>query len=163
MENLISETYTGFGLIVHILKPVINLWNTYKQNAIKSTEACGILVGYNDMDGTRIWVNSATAPMRKDIRKITYFFLKDDGHQNKLNSLFKKSGNKLHLLGTWHTHPEKNPTPSTCGNVNDIDEWRKIIVGNKSILSFCFAIIGTEENSIYIPYRNKFEKLNRIN
>lgn len=149
-------------MIVHITQSVVDVWNKFKQYRANSTEACGILIGHYDMDCTRIWINNVTVPMKADIRKKTYFFLKDNGHQKILNSIFKSSGNKLLLLGTWHTHPEKSPTPSMYGEVNDVAEWKKIIASNKAIPDFCFAIVGTQENSIYIRYQNKFERLNRI-
>jgi len=64
-SNPISESFYGFGLIVHVLDPVTQVWEKYKQKGNNAVEACGVLIGSVDADFARIWIEQATEPLKK--------------------------------------------------------------------------------------------------
>ena len=161
VNDPIAETYTGNGLIIHVLQSVSNVWQGYRQIRPASKEACGILICTADMDGTRLWIQSVTKPRRRDRRGRRFFSMRDGGHQNVLDRHNKQSAGKRHLLGTWHTHPEPTPSPSRYGNGNDYNGWQEIMVCNPLLNHFCFAIIGTHENKLFVPNQGEFIELHR--
>ncbi|EQA8051349.1 Mov34/MPN/PAD-1 family protein, partial [Escherichia coli] len=53
----------------------------------------------------------------------------------------------LAYLGTWHTHPEKDPYASYI----DIRDWKNCKLRNPGQMLF-FIIIGTKKNALYYFY-----------
>jgi len=151
-------SYSGHGKVIHILEPVIETWNKYRQLKPNDAEACGILIGSIDADGSRIWIEVATEPMPNDMRKRSRFNMKDKGHQETLNRLNLTSGGRLVFLGTWHSHPEATPSFSSP----DKTGWKTCIKANPPLEHFCFTIIGTESDSIYIPKGSGFEVMKKM-
>ena len=153
----ISESFCGFGLIVHVLEPVVHVWQKYRQLGKRAPEACGVLVGSVDADLARIWIEQATEPLKKDEVTRSGFKLIDPEHQIIVNRAFSLSNGLLSYLGTWHTHPEKRPSPSKI----DLQDWNQCVKRNRDRLRFIFAIIGQSENSMYFPYYATFECLEK--
>lgn len=131
---------------ITIEKNVLELFSKYEQHSKLNNEACGILMCSIDKDLKNVYINHATSPQPKDIRKYMYFFLKDKNHQKELNMIFEKSKGTVFLCGTWHTHAEDVPIASKL----DIEEWEKFIKGNAGTIEhFYFVIAGRKEISIY--------------
>jgi len=154
----INVSYSGHGKVIHILEPVIETWNKYRQLKPNDAEACGILIGSIDEDGSRIWIEVATEPMPNDVRKRSQFNMKDKGHQEALNRLNLTSGGRLVFLGSWHSHPEATPSFSSP----DKTGWKTCIKANPPLEHFCFTIIGTESDSIYILKGSGFEVMKKM-
>lgn len=157
-KSSIGATYTGYGKIVHISVTVEHIWDKYRQRGKSDIEACGILIGRIDQDGSRIWIEVVTEPFPKDVRGRTHFHMKDKGHQIELNRLHKSSSGQQCFMGTWHSHPEHKPSFSSP----DKTGWKSCINANPPLKHFCFAIIGTEEDSIFIPNSSGFVELKRM-
>lgn len=157
-KSSVGSTYTGYGKIVHLSLTVEHIWDKYRQRCTSDTEACGILIGYIDKDGSRIWIEAVTEPFPKDVRGRTHFHMKDKGHQIELNRLHKSSGGQQCFLGTWHSHPEHKPSFSSP----DETGWKSCINANPPLKHFCFAIIGIEEDSIFISNSSGFVELKRM-
>ena len=119
---------------VEINPQVINIWRKFRQSSTINKEACGVLIGGFDQFKKIIIVDDCTLPMKGDLRKRFSFFLRDKGHQFTVDKAFNKSQGKSFYLGTWHTHPEKNPTPSHI----DLTDWKSCIVRNPLIPCFLF-------------------------
>lgn len=140
----------GDELIVKVSAQVHRTWNQYRQADKKSPEACGVLIGgYND-NANEIYLEACTTPKKEDERKRTHFKLKALSHQKEVNAAHKLSGGKQFYMGTWHSHPESNPTPSNI----DLHDWKKCMKRNPEIRLFVFAIVGIDTVVIY-PYRQK--------
>jgi integrative and conjugative element protein (TIGR02256 family) len=75
-------------------------------------ETGGILIG-NQIDEDKTFVEIATEPGPKAIRKTNYFERDVEFCQEKLNTEFKKKGNKSVYIGEWHYHPFGNNKPSS--------------------------------------------------
>jgi integrative and conjugative element protein (TIGR02256 family) len=117
------------------------IFTKFRQIKNNNLEACGILIGNHKTNGN-IYVKYATIPQIADIRKRYSFKINPKAHQDILENYFIESNYEDVYLGTWHSHPESNPTPSSV----DIEDWKKQYQVNKKIFSrMIFAIIGTKQ------------------
>lgn len=98
-----------------------------------------------------IFVVEATGPRMTDLRTRTSY--KPDRHleQVEINEHFQK---KLSFVGDWHSHPEKNPSPSFTDSQSMTECFRK---SKHSLTSFILVIIGTEKlwSNVFIGTYNK--------
>jgi integrative and conjugative element protein (TIGR02256 family) len=138
--QLIIDKKCNKQVDVIISPQIIDIWHKYRQCSTHDKEACGVLIGGFDQQEKRIIVEDCTQPMKGDFRKFFSFLLRDIGHQCAVDKAFAKSRRTSFYLGTWHTHPEKNPTPSK----GDLTDWKNCMDRNPLIPSFLFAIVGTE-------------------
>lgn len=123
---------------VQISKSVKDTWEKYRQYKRSDNEAFGILIGSLDLDSKTILVEKCTEPYEGDCSTRRSFTLKSKRHQEILDLEFDKSEGTRFYLGTWHTHPENTPTPSSI----DIKDWKKCRKRNKGKPVFVFAIVG---------------------
>ncbi|MBL8282026.1 MULTISPECIES: Mov34/MPN/PAD-1 family protein [Acinetobacter] len=129
---------------VHINKDIIEIWEEYRQISSEAKEACGILIGHQ-IQGTEIFqIEFVTTPQKLDIRTRYNFVMKDPFHQRFLDTKYKESNGTSVYLGTWHSHPESIPTPSSI----DKQDWENCIARNHNRRLF-FVIVGIKEVKIY--------------
>jgi integrative and conjugative element protein (TIGR02256 family) len=142
-----------------ISKLVQEVFLKHRQIKDTNTEACGVLIGNHLINGKTIHLKIATTPQAKDKRRRYSFELNSVSHQNILDSYFKLSNNEDVYLGTWHTHPEKIPTPSN----KDIADWNKQYMSNKKLFNrMIFTIVGINKIRFWMIEKNKlFELLGR--
>jgi integrative and conjugative element protein (TIGR02256 family) len=80
--------------------------------------------------GTRsvnvIEITGLTTPFPQDRATLTSFTLKDPLHQSIVDSQWRLSGGVINYIGDWHTHPEKDPTPSYI----DKEYWKRLTPPN---------------------------------
>ncbi len=131
---------------VIIADEVLNIWRKYQQVDIKDNEACGILIGGYNEKQNKIFIDLCTEPQKSDLRKRTFFTLKDPFHQKRVNDIFISSQQTQFYLGTWHSHPENYPSPSGI----DLQDWKKCIKRNSQNKFMVFAIIGLKETFIKV-------------
>ena len=136
------------NLKIKVTNRTFNIWSNHRQDDLKLTEACGILIGGYNEHSNEIYLESCTTPKKEDVRKRTHFKLKSPEHQKAANAAHKRSGGKQFYLGTWHSHPERDPLPSNA----DLRDWKKCIKRNPEIRLLVFAIVGIDTVVIY-PYR----------
>lgn len=105
---------------LYIEQVVIDTISSFKQIPIKSDEAGGLLIGH--FKPPHLHITNLTTPMPKDKASRTQYCREDPGHVKRLKSLYNLSSGKLNLIGEWHTHPERTPTPSSI----DLNQWRKL-------------------------------------
>lgn len=148
----VMTTFGGYGLIVNVLRPVIDVWETHRQLEPDSTEGCGVLIGSVDQDRSRIWVEQATTPQLRDQCTRTSFEIIDPYHQNAIKHAHRRSQGRLFYLGTWHTHPEPIPTASNI----DIQDWHACVDRNRELPRSTFVIIGKNKDTLYIPQHGVF-------
>ena len=153
-----SLSYGDEELQVLLKTEVVDSFREHLQSESYNPEACGVLVGSTSIDFESYTVESISPPLPKDLRGRTFFFLKDKGHQKFVNQLFKESEGTQRLLGAWHTHPEKNPSPSS----SDYKGWNKLIKKNPDFSPLIFVIVGTSNMSLFTKRGKKFIKLSPI-
>jgi len=134
-----------FSLVVS--KSVQEVFHKYRQLELEHLEACGVLIGNHKIDGNMIYIKSATIPQRKDLRKRCSFKLDSVSHQIILDKYFKESNYEDVYIGTWHTHPEDNPKPSST----DISDWKKQYKANYQLFDkMIFIIVGVKKTNYWI-------------
>lgn len=132
----------GTDLIIHA--QVVDTFLHHTQKNSNDPESGGFLLGYENSRTSSIVVENITLPQGDDRKSSTYFLLRDSKH---ISFLEKSKIEKSFFLGSWHTHPEDNATPS----IIDWKDWKKsrknerpgsrymvfIIVGRKEIGVWC--------------------------
>ena len=150
-------TISSNNIQLSIAGNVIDIWKKYRQVNVDMHESFGVMVGSQGNEAAPVVIESVTTPLPKDRHSRSNFLLTDKGHQKTVDAAFKKSNGSLGYLGTWHTHPEENPSPSAI----DINDWRQCIKRNPDRKLF-FFIVGIEKTKIYTFNENKFEELAAI-
>lgn len=147
------------NLTLLISKSVQEIFRLHRQIKCSDVEACGVLIGNHRIEGNSIYLKLATAPQTKDTRRRYAYKIDPSSHQNILEKYFKTSGNEDVYLGTWHTHPEKNPIPSN----DDIIDWKKQYSTNKNLFyRMIFIIVGIQKTKYWmIENCSLFELLGR--
>lgn len=141
MQSFLKQQIQYFGekettWQVFFSKEVLEKFQKVQQNTMASDEDGGIILGV--IDGETLYVKTITSASVKD-KKARYAFLRqDEKHLDVWNSINSETKGQIGYLGEWHSHPEKNPTPSKI----DCEEWAKIKKElGKPLL---FMIIGAE-------------------
>ena len=107
----------------------------YRQVAPNSKEAGGVLIG--ERRGPHLVVTNISEPGSADKRSRCRFDRKSKHHQKLIDESHSISRGKLQYLGEWHTHPERNPSPSQL----DLASWKSNIDDNKPMI---VIIVGIE-------------------
>ncbi len=147
-------SFKGFGRRVTVNKAVVSVWHMHRQLVATSTESFGVLMGTTSIDRSKIWIEAVTTPMLKDKSSKFSFALRDPSHQQVVNRRFASSNCSSIYLGTWHTHPEPTPTPSSI----DLKDWSACLRANHK-RPLTFVIVGTEEICMFVRSRGRFKPL----
>ena len=132
------------GKVVDILSYVFEEMRKWLQDTGEKKEAGGYIVGYKHNKTENITLEQISHPYRLDIRKTTYFSMRDPRHKFFLkNSIRKKS----FYMGVWHTHPQIVPEPSSI----DWKDWRETLEVDRTGCEYVFFIIaGFQEMRIWV-------------
>lgn len=142
-------------VLIRINKLVMEIFQKHKQVNDKD-EACGVLIGTHEIDGSKINICFATEPDFKDKRGRCFFRIISSKHNEILQNRFKNSDNREVYLGTWHTHPEDDPTPSR----RDTDDWMKQYKANKHLFDIMvFVIVGRRAIRWYSIFDDSISEL----
>ncbi len=115
-------------VIFHVLQ--------HRQKKLWSKEAGGQLFARFNGDATI--VHRATGPRPTDRRSRRSYNPDPDAEQSEIDEMY---GVGLHYVGTWHSHPERVPTPS------HIDTWTMQGTVSRAVHSlpgFLLLIVGTD-------------------
>ena len=154
-----KSAYAAKGVVLLVKKPVEKIWKRHRQTSQSAPESCGILMAKIDSDSSRIWLQEVTIPTKSDRRSRFSFHLRGEKHERQLRKIATNSGGTIRLLGTWHTHPEDDPSPSKA----DLDGWAKLRAANPQFREFCFAIVGLETTAIFLSVGESLALMNPIN
>ena len=146
--------YIGYGSHLVIDQSVVNTWDEHRQADSQALESFGVLIGSCQKISDICNVETVTTPSKDDFQSRSRFLLKDRGHQIAVDRAFHRSRGHLGYLGTWHTHPEADPSPSMI----DIEDWLSCTSRNPDRPLY-FVIVGTEKTHVFVKFRNKFRKL----
>jgi integrative and conjugative element protein (TIGR02256 family) len=132
-QDLVFRNPANDGFVI-VTAAVLRQVTKHRQTAGHHQEAGGILLG--SRRGRHIEITFATTPKRGDKRSRTAFHRLSLFHQRFATRAWLRLGRTLDYLGEWHTHPERDPSPSLI----DRGEWTKLVRSNKREL--VFLILG---------------------
>jgi integrative and conjugative element protein (TIGR02256 family) len=125
---------------IYLSPAVMVTLNSYRQVASDSREAGGVLLGRHLVECEDLIVDEATVPGAHDKRSWASFF-RSFAHQKTALKRWKERKQKSAYLGSWHTHPESDPRPSSI----DLADWRKALSKDRyEGASLYFAIVGID-------------------
>ena len=133
---------------------VARVWHEHRQTAPDAAESFGVLMGTTSAERREIWIERVTTPKAHDQRSRFSFALRDPGHQQTVCEMFAGSGGRSIYLGTWHTHPEPVPTPSTT----DRNDWAARLRANRE-RPLAFVLVGTDRVRVFVRRRWRFRPL----
>lgn len=143
IENRCYKFRLPSGQTVDLLSNIPAVIEMYLQKNSLTPESCGYILGYKNSTTGNITLNCVSTPKDQDIRMRCFCTLRDIMHRAFL-SVQQKEQN--YYMGTWHTHPQISPVPSSI----DIDEWDKTLKYDKTGCEFAFFIIaGTSDFSLW--------------
>ena len=133
-----------------IISDVVTEMLTYQQINQESPESGGLLLGYVDSKTNNETISAITKPQFRDIRTRVFYGLRDNEHHEQLRLASQR---KNYFMGTWHTHPQRDPSPSNT----DWDDWRSTLEGKSNTYKHVyFIIIGTSKIRIWLgDFHNK--------
>ena len=147
--NNYGTSFSGIGITIHFSDVVWNKWNENRQINSTDHECFGVLIGSCSIDLDEYWIESITTPFSQDNSSRFSFRLNDNKHQETVNQQFDSANGEQIYLGTWHTHPESHPTPSSI----DTEDWQLCKKRNSGRRLF-FVIVGTSETCVYSHQEN---------
>ena len=131
------------GNVVDLLSEVLSTMTDWKQYGPSSPESCGFILGYMNSETKNVTLSSVTLPQHDAACSRVFCKLKTVFHFRQLRENEYK---KNYYMGTWHTHPQRIPGPSTT----DLRDWRETLEKDNTGCEFAFfVIIGLEEFRIW--------------
>jgi integrative and conjugative element protein (TIGR02256 family) len=137
---------------IHISEELYNLWRTSRQLNNSANEAFGVLIGSQVTVADEFWLEAGTQPQRSDLATRTSFSLRSPHHQTMVDSFYNSSNGTLGYVGTWHTHPEPTPVPSSV----DITDWHECTKRNPD-RGLVFVIVGQLHICIFRGHQGSFK------
>lgn len=98
------------GGYVLIESSVWDKLDRYRQKKPSDNESGGILLGFRK--SSSLHIIDITNPAEDDVKSRFRFKRQSPAHRNHAHTCWKRSGKTITHLGDWHTHPERNPSPS---------------------------------------------------
>ena len=132
-----------YGNLVVIMSDVAQLLKKHRQLLPTAPESAGVLIG--ERRGKHIVITDISVPGSGDVCSRYQVNREGEHHQSKVDECFINSIGTKHYLGEWHTHPEKNPTPSSL----DYKSWNKVNLKSGSVV---FIIVG--QKSLWLATKN---------
>ncbi|MEH6651146.1 MAG: Mov34/MPN/PAD-1 family protein [Motiliproteus sp.] len=140
--------------LVKVAGPVLDLWTEHRQSRSSDKEQFGVVIGTEEKTDCVYLIEEITLPCQSDSATRFSFSMVDPEHQVVVDRLFVQSGNRLGYLGTWHTHPESDPTPSAI----DLKDWKLCMQRNPDRALF-FFIVGTRSIAAFLGSDGCIEKM----
>jgi integrative and conjugative element protein (TIGR02256 family) len=133
------------GGLFHLTCPVVETLRQYVQDNPDRAEAGGVLLGRHILGSDDIVVDEVTTPMPQDRRTRFRFFRSREPHQSRLDDAWARSAGSCTYLGEWHTHPERDPYPSSV----DTADWKRKLRDDTYSGVLFFVIVGTEQCRVW--------------
>lgn len=135
ISNTCKKMKLPNGKVVDILSTVFEEMEKWLQDASGKKEAGGYIVGYQHYETENITLERISHPYRLDIRKPTFFSMRDPRHKFFLMNCMRK---KSFYMGVWHTHPQMFPEPSSI----DWRDWYETSEVDRTGCEYVFFIIA---------------------
>ena len=131
--NEIKKIKLKDNVIIDIFPEVQKVIFDNVQREDTSTEAGGLLIGYENINTSNISITLATQPQNDDKR--TRYTLKLSKEHIAISEQLEWP---YGYMGTWHTHPSNSPTPSFI----DHKDWKQCIKENANKTNYLIFIIA---------------------
>ena len=135
ISNTCKKMKLPNGKVVDILSSVFEEMRKWLQDTSGKKEAGGYIVGYQHYKTENITLEQISHPYRLDIRKPTFFLMRDPRHKFFLMNCMRK---KSYYMGVWHTHPQMIPEPSSI----DWRDWYETLEVDRTGCEYVFFIIA---------------------
>lgn len=135
--NLVYRVTPRQRLIIveHALKQM----QAFAQHRWWDREAGGVMMGRHLLDLNDVVVDEVSTPQDTD-RRSRFSFFRSRKHEQVARQRWLKEHSTSAYLGLWHTHPERDPTPSGV----DRNDWQKAVAGDTYEGDrLFFPIVGT--------------------
>lgn len=123
-----------------IEKEVFDVFANARQLARKDKETGGLLLARISEEEVRV-VEATRAERRASISRI--LFKPSLSRKRKIVKEAFEAG--LHFVGEWHTHPERDPTPSSIDMNSMKDSFRR---SRHELNRFIMVIVGNREEKL---------------
>lgn len=140
-----NKKYVCADFSVLLEDSVVSLFSNYQKSYDFKLESGGIIVGIWQPLSKEYIVTDVTEPFPKDKCAKNRFKRAEEGHQDRMDYLWKTSGLKKMYIGEWHTHCENLPNPSLI----DIRDWKRISKIDQNCQNNIFIIVGKTEYRIW--------------
>jgi len=122
-----------------IVEHAVEQMQAFAQHRWWDQEAGGILMGRHLLDSYDLVVDEVSTPQDTDRRGRCHFF-RSRMHEQVARRRWLEEHNTSAYLGLWHTHPERDPTPSGV----DRSDWQQAVAGDTYEGDrLFFPIVGT--------------------
>lgn len=136
--NLVYRVTPTQRLIIveHALKQM----QAFAQHRWWDREAGGVMMGRHLLDSHDVVVDEVSTPQDTD-RRSRFNFFRSRKHEQVARQRWLHEHSTSAYLGLWHTHPERDPTPSSV----DRHDWENAVANDVYEGSrLFFPIVGTE-------------------
>lgn len=131
------------GCVVDILSEVLSSMCKWRQNDSFCLESCGFVLGYRNTETKNVTLSSLTIPQHNSFSSRVFCKLQTFVH---LRQLKENECQKNYYMGTWHTHPQRIPSPSPT----DWRDWQETLEKDTTGCDFAFfVIIGIDEFRVW--------------
>lgn len=135
--NLVYRVTPRQRLIIveHALKQM----QAFAQHRWWDREAGGVMMGRHLLDSDDVVVDEVSTPQDTD-RRSRFNFFRSRKHEQVARQRWLKEQSTSAYLGLWHTHPERDPTPSGV----DRNDWQQAVASDTYEGDrLFFPIVGT--------------------
>ena len=142
-----------------IVEAAVKQLRAHVQRSWWQAEAGGVLLGRHLLDSDDLVVDEVTTPQKQD-RRSRFSFFRSKQHGVVARTRWAARDSTMAYLGTWHTHPEADPTPSGV----DRRDWEQAVSGDvfEGDRLF-FPIVGTERIRVWTKTRGgPIEELSEV-
>lgn len=134
------------GGLVKLAAPVMEVLHRARQVGPDILEGGGLLLGRLVERCDDILIDEATEPTSNDQRRRFSFRRARRPAQERVDAAWKESQQTRNYLGEWHSHPERDPTPSS----HDKRDWKRISrEAAYEQQSLVFVIVGYDEVRVW--------------
>lgn len=122
----------------------------HTQRSRHQPEAGGVLLGRHLLDSPDLVVDEVTVPQKED-RRSRFAFFRSRQHGEVARARWAAAKGTMAYLGLWHTHPERDPTPSSV----DRRDWEKAVaLDTFEGYRLCIPIVGIDRIRVWSKARN---------
>lgn len=139
-----------------IVEHAVTQMRAFAQRRWWDREAGGVLMGRHLLDSHDVVVDEVSTPQSEDRRSRCNFF-RSHKHEQVARQRWLQEHSTSAYLGLWHTHPQRDPTPSGV----DQEDWRQAVAGDTYEGDrLFFPIVGTHTIRVWtLSRRGAFREL----
>jgi integrative and conjugative element protein (TIGR02256 family) len=150
-ENEVRFPVGDSGQTLVLSPKALKVFSKYRQVDQSQPESGGLLLARFDLPLVRVEV--ATSPQSGDNRSRFLFVSDEHSRRATVRKYFRKG---FHFIGEWHTHPQRDPSPSGL----DVDSMKDLFRQSVHELNyFVMVIVGNRNDglSLWVSLHNSTE------